>query len=515
MNSAPAVATAARHSDSGVIPSGRHLGKEHKAPRWVRWTAIVVGVALLAALCFAAFWFIRLQGNISKAPLNASSDGATSGVDDSKDRLQILIIGTDTRDGKNSQYGSTSDSTGFGNSDVMMLLDISADNKRVSVVSFPRDLIVKIPDCYDWKTKKIKAGVPAGQINSSMKDVGPGCTVDTINKLTGLQIDHFMMADFTAVKELSNTVGGVQVCVNAAIDDPDSGLKLPAGKSMVKGEQALAFLRNRHGVGDGSDLSRIKSQQAFLASLVRKIRSDGTLTNVPKMLEIADTVTKNLTVDDGLANAQSLLTIGNRLKDVDLNKVAFITVPWEPSPLNPDAWIQPKEPEAAQLFKAMREDLDLTNPKATTSPSATPSSTPSATSSTAASTPTSTTAAPTYDKAVQPIVVANGTTVPGRSQEITTFLAKGGFTQISELAVDETTQTTVYYGTGFADVARDVAVSLGIPTAQVEPSASVSGVQVYLGSDFTDGTSYKVSTVPTGIVGQTAAEQTCQSAYVG
>ena len=200
-------------------------------------------------------------------------------------------------------------------------------------------------------------------INAAMTEAGIGCAVDTVNKLTGLEIDHFMMADFNAVKELSNTVGGVDVCVSDAVYDPDSRLRLPKGTSKVQGEQALAFLRTRHAFGDGGDLGRIKAQQGFLSSLVRKMKSDGTLSNPVQMLEIADVVTKNLTIDEGLASIPTLLTVGNRLKNIDVGKVAFVAVPTVPAVSDPNR-LQVAEPAASQLFAAMRKDIDLTDPTA-------------------------------------------------------------------------------------------------------------------------------------------------------
>ena len=258
---------------------------------------MTVSVLLVAGIAFAAYWVIRLQSNISKAPLTAGAPRTGAAVNDATDRLQILILGSDTRDGKNSQYGSTQDSTGYGQSDVMMLLDISADNKRVSLTSFPRDLLVNVPKCTDPKTNRSMTHSNV-MINSAMAEAGIGCAVDTVNKLTGLEIDHFMMADFNAVKELSKAVGGVEVCISDAVYDPDSRLRLPKGTSQVEGEQALAFLRTRHGFGDGSDLGRIQAQQGFLSSLTRKIKADGTLSNPQSLLSIADVVTQNLTVDD-------------------------------------------------------------------------------------------------------------------------------------------------------------------------------------------------------------------------
>jgi LCP family protein required for cell wall assembly len=463
-------------------------------------------VALVGVLAFTGYWLVRLQSNLRQAPLSAG-EATADASNDATDRLQILIMGTDTRDGANGGYGSQADSSGYGNSDVMILMDISADNRQITMVSFPRDLMVPVPACTDPKTGKTFPAHTPGQLNSAMQEAGPGCLRDTVNHMTGLTVDHFLLADFNAVKELSNTIGGVDVCVNAAVDDPSSGLKLTAGVNSVQGEQALAFLRSRHGVGDGSDLSRIKSQQAFLASLARKVRSDGTLTNVPKMLAIADTITRNLTVDSGLANPQSLLTIGNRLKDIDLSKVAFVTAPWEEYAADA-ARVQLKEPDAEGLFQALREGRDLTAPKASATASA-----PASASAAPADTPTATASAPAaYDRSIQPVAVANGSGAAARAQEVLGYLTADGFTQTTAFAGAPTNTTVVYYGVGVEDVAADIAARFGLPASQVQPSTAVRGVQVYVGSDFASGDKY-AAPVPENIVAQTAADATCQTAF--
>jgi LCP family protein required for cell wall assembly len=482
----------------------RHLGAMGGKPAWFKVATAVVALVLVGALAFAAFWVIRLQMNISKAPLGAGSSRTEDPVNDSKDRMQILILGSDTRDGKNSDYGTAEDSTGYGQSDVMMMMDISADNKRVSVISFPRDLLVDIPECTDQKTKQVFPARSGVMINEAMKEAGIGCAVDTVNKITGLEIDHFMMADFNAVKELSNAVGGVEVCVSDAVYDPDSRLRLPAGNSQVQGEQALAYLRTRHAFADGGDLGRIKAQQGFLSSLTRKIKDDGTLSDPQKMLKIADVVTQNLTVDDGLASVPSLLTIGNRLKNIDISKVAFVAVPTTPAPTDPNR-LTVAEPAASQLFAALRKDIDLTDPTATPSPTAEPSE------SAPAPTPTET-PLPPYDKALQPVTFANGTGVPARTQEITQAIIAGGFTQVAPLVAQPVAKTAVYYGPGFEDVAADVAALLEIPATQVLPAAGVSGVQVYLGTDFMSGTKMDSVPLPSDIVNQTAGDTVCQQA---
>ncbi|HEX7202523.1 MAG TPA: LCP family protein, partial [Arthrobacter sp.] len=180
-------------------------------PVWLKVVTAVLSLAIVGGIAFAGFWYLRLQGNISKAPLNAGG-GNSETVSDATGRMQILILGSDTRDGKNAEYGEADLSAGYGKSDVMMLMDISEDNKRVSVISFPRDLLVDIPECKDGETGTEYPARSGVMINEAMTEAGIGCAVDTVNRITGLEVDHFMMADFNAVKELSNAVGGVEVC---------------------------------------------------------------------------------------------------------------------------------------------------------------------------------------------------------------------------------------------------------------------------------------------------------------
>jgi LCP family protein required for cell wall assembly len=493
---------AARHGEDAE-GTPRHMKERKGLPLWLKIVTGLVSVALVAGVAFAAFWFIRLQSNITKAPLSAgeSRDSGEALANDKSDRLQILILGSDTRDGKNSGYGTSEDSTGYGHSDVMMLLDISADNKRVSVMSFPRDLLVDVPQCTDHTNNQTFPARSGVMINEAMAEAGIGCAVDTVNKLTGLEIDHFMMADFNAVKELSHAIGGVNVCVSDPVFDPDSRLRLPKGDSLVEGEQALAFLRTRHAFGDGGDLGRIKGQQAFLSSLTRKLKDEGTLGNPQRLLQIADVVTQNLTVDEGLASVPSLLTIGGRLKDIDVSKVAFVAVPTQAAAVDPNR-LELVEPQASQLFSALRADLDLTNPGATSTPSTTGSAAPQ---------PTATTpVVPAYDKAIQPVAVANGSGVAARAQEMMAVLTGNGFTQAVSYLANPVDQTVVYYGAGFADVAADVATLYGIPAAQVQQAPGVAGVQLYVGTDFASGTAYGATSVPSDVVNQTAKDAVCQ-----
>ncbi|WP_427174609.1 LCP family protein [Arthrobacter sp. 92] len=471
-----------------------------RRPRWLKITGLAIGVLVLGVLAFGGYWFWRLQSNIATSALGAGGLRTEGPVNDSKDRLQILVLGSDTRSGKNGQYGTVDQSSGYGQSDVMMLLDISADNNHVNVISFPRDLLVDVPACKDPATNQQHEPRQNVMINSAMADAGIGCAVDTVNKVTGMEVDHFMMADFNAVKELSNTVGGVDVCVNAAVFDPESGLRLPKGTSQVQGDQALAFLRTRHAFADGGDLGRIKAQQSFLASLTRKLKADGTLGDPQKMLSIADTMTKNLTVDDGLASVPTMLTLAGRLKNIDPAKVNFITAPTVPAPTDPNR-LTLDEPAATDLFAALRRSADLTQ----AAPAASPSADPSATA-----------AKPDYDKALQPVTVANGTNVASRSTEIGALITGAGFTKLARIQAQPRAQSMVYYGPGFADVAADVAALFALPPASVQQVTGVQGVQFYAGEDFATGTKpVPAAQAPGNVVAQTANDQTCQAANPG
>ena len=438
-------------------------------------------------------------------------NGNTKSPAEEAGSLQILILGSDTRAGANSEYGTADDSAGYGQSDVMLLMNISADNSRVSVTSIPRDLMVPIPACKDPKTGAVYAAQPMAQLNSALREAGPGCTVAAINQMTGLTIDHFMLADFTAVKELSTALGGVQVCVDHAMYDNDgSGLRLPAGKSLVQGEQALAFLRTRHSFGDSSDLARIQAQQYFLGSLVRKITSDSTLTNLPRLYSLAEVITKNVTIDKGLANIPSMLSIASRLSKIDPSQVAFVTVPNEAYVADPNR-VQLMEPAAGQLFSALRNDAPLTKPAATkaATPAASPKSTASSTptpKATASATP-SKTAVP-YDKAIQPLTVVNNSAVEGRETELVNELIKGGFTNTVDLGDDAAAnETKVAFGADMADVAADVAKLFHIPATDVISDPTITGVQLRVGTDWVSGTDYGKVTLPSDIVASTAAEK--------
>lgn len=493
--------------------AGRHLRSKRGGPLWLKIPAMVAACAVVGVVAFAGIQLWRLQDNLATAPLNLGTGDSTElPVDPKTDPIQILVIGTDTRSG-NSGYGSTELAKGYGHADVMMLMQLSADRERVTVVSFPRDLMVPLPACKDPLSGSISPQQALGQLNSSLSFGGPGCTVATINEMTGLAVDHFMMADFNAVKKLSETLGGVNVCLNRPVHDDKSKLDLPAGVSSIEGEQALAFLRTRHGFGNGSDLDRIRAQQSFLSSMVRKVKDNGTLTNLPRLYSIAETVTRNLTVDENLSKIPKLVSTATRLSEVDLSDVAFVTVPNQPWSQNP-ARLQLTQPAADDLFATLRADGDVTaddDGKAVSGPSrpGTPAGPASGSPSPA---PEETTGPPGYNPAAIPLRITNASGVEGRTAEILQKMQTEGYT-LATAAPDSTVLpgTQLIFGGAVSEqMAAQVAGELGIPDSQIVRSASVSGITLSIGEDFKDGVKLSEGNNLTGLEGQTADQVTCQ-----
>lgn len=482
-------------------PGGRHFGRPG---RWraLQIIAITLSAVLVAGIGFTAVQVLRLQSNVTTEPLNLSGgQGTALPVDLSRDPVQILVLGTDRRE--------TTGHDEPNNSDVMMLLTMSADRENVTVVSFPRDMLVSIPSCTDPQTGEVYPAQELAQLNGALSYGGPGCTVAAINELTGLHIDHFMMADFEAVEELSNTLGGVEVCVTQAVRDEDSGLDIPAGVSEVQGEQALAFLRTRKGFGDGGDQGRIQAQQSFLASLARKVKEEGTLSNIPKMYAIAETVTNNLTVDEGLNSVPQLLMLADRLRSVDLENIAFVTVPTVPYELDPNRLVLDTE-NAIPLFDALIEDRSITGGDETdASPAPGVSGSSNADATETAHEPSA------FVAANVPVTVLNGSGINGRGAQIGDILRGEGFVQtLTEPAATAPLMATqIFFGPGYEEAALQIAELFGISDPQVIPSGATNGVAVSIGSDFAAGTEVDTGSLDGGLTGQTAQEVTCQPAF--
>jgi LCP family protein required for cell wall assembly len=316
----------------------------------VAWTA--AGVVLLGA-AGAGYLYYRLNGNINSVDINGAL-GQDRPAPLSNGAEDILVLGSDSRSGDNSEYGNDS---GTARSDTAMIVHLNKGHTYASVVSIPRDTLIARPSC----TKPDGSMAPAAQsvmFNTAYEVGGPVCAVKTVERLTGLRMDHYIEVDFTGFKNLVNALGGVPMTTTQAIHDSQSHLNLAAGTHTLNGEQALGLVRTRHGVGDGSDLGRIELQQAFMKALMDRINGLGLLTSPTRLFKVADTATKAVTTDTGLGSVNKLTGFAESLQKLSSSDVHMITLPvtYSTSDLNR---VVPIDSQAATVWAALRADKPI------------------------------------------------------------------------------------------------------------------------------------------------------------
>ncbi len=326
-------------------------------PSWLRWAA--VGSSLVVLVAGGCGWWLyrQLDANITTddravAELKRYERDRPAPVP--RGGKNVLLIGSDTRAGEgNEEYGQDQ---GTQRSDTAILLHLSARRHGVTAVSVPRDLMVRIPDCRTGGGQRAEARL--APFNTAFQIGGTACTVRTLEKLTGIRVDHHMVIDFQGFKDMVDAVGGVRVCVRRPIDDPDAHLKLAAGPQTLDGEQALGYVRARKSLGGGSDTERMNRQQEFLGALVTKVQSNGVLLNPTRLYPVLDAATKSLTTDPGLDSLKDLYDLARRLRSVPTEKVQFLTVPRKPHHADPnrDELVQPA---ADRLFRRLRADAPV------------------------------------------------------------------------------------------------------------------------------------------------------------
>ncbi|WLW54545.1 LCP family protein [Streptomyces sp. YU58] len=357
-----------RQEPAGAPPPGRRgrrpVKQKSKARKAVLWTGGGLAFVLVATAGAGYFYLQHLAGNIDTTDVGDA--GASSFKKD--EAFNILVVGTDKRTGAgNDGYG---DKGSVGHADTTILLHVAKDRSNATALSIPRDLITDIPDCPTTQedgSEKIVPGLQGVRFNRSLGESGrdAGCTMRTVKEATGIQPHHFMMADFNAVKTLTSAVDGVDVCVSKPVNDKQSKLVLPAGESTVEGEQALAFLRTRKSFGNSGDLDRIKVQQQFLGSLMRKMSSSDTLTNPKKLLSLAEAATKALTVDSAIGKVGTLKDVALELKKVPPKNITFMTIPVVDNPAETiKATVVVDETKAPQIFEMINNDISFTEVKA-------------------------------------------------------------------------------------------------------------------------------------------------------
>lgn len=316
-------------------------------------TAWVAAAVILLGAGGLAFLYVRLDGNLKGIDIDALL-GKDRPPDVDNGSLDLLVLGSDSRTGSNRGYG---EDDGTARSDTAMVVHLARGHKRATVVSVPRDTLVDRPVCR--RTGEGEAGTaPEAQrvmFNEAYAVGGPACSVKTVEAMTGIRMDHFVEVDFSGFKKLVDALGGVTVTTREPIRDPRSRLVLPPGTHRLGGEEALGFVRTRHGTGDGSDLGRIGLQQQFLAGLLAEVHRTGLLGSPARLYKVADAATKALTTDSDLDSVRKLSDLADSMRGIRTGDLRTVVLPVDYDREDPNR-VVPREPEAEQVWAALRTD---------------------------------------------------------------------------------------------------------------------------------------------------------------
>ncbi|MEV6010221.1 LCP family protein [Streptomyces sp. NPDC051976] len=288
----------------------------------IRWSTRIAGGVALMVITVSGIGHGLVNG-VSDAIGRVDAFGGMEGRPDGTKGTNYLLVGTDGRDGlapaEKQRFhlgGAPCHCT-----DTIMLVHLSEDRSRVSIVSIPRDTYVRLPVRPDAPTGPTR---PA-KINAAYSAGGPKLTVRTVERLTGVHIDHYLEIDFISFMKTVDVLGGVPVCTTRPLKDAYTGLDLPAGTTLLDGGRALQYVRSRH-LDGAADLGRMQRQQRFVAQIMRRISSGGALTNPLEMSQIASTVLGSLRADQGL-NATDMIALARGMKGFSTRSSEFGSVP--------------------------------------------------------------------------------------------------------------------------------------------------------------------------------------------
>ena len=443
---------------------GARRGSGGRPPRGWRRARWVIAAVLVTGLVTLGVAYANLSGNIDTIDLldSIGTDRPTPVVEGP---LNILVMGSDTREGIGTTEYGTDTVEGGAHSDTNLLVHLSADRNRAMVVSIPRDSMVPAPeDCND-----LSSTVENGEVrqwNMNFNQGGAPCVIRTLEGNTDIRIDHFIVIDFAGFTRMVDALGGIEVCLPEDVSDPEAQFELAAGRHTLDGKQALGYVRVRKQIGDGSDLGRIGRQQAFMSSVAQKATSTSLLLRPDRLYSFLDAATESMTTDSELSTTE-LARIANSVRSIGLNKVEFVTVPTEVYPEDPNRvqWTE----EADVLWEAIRFDRPLTSDEPA----------PSATGTGSATTPSEPlTVSP--DQISVSIVNASG--VSGLSAQTARALAVQGFVSMlgGNLPVGEVTGTVIRHSSANAEAARTVQAAF--PGSElVEDETVVGPIVVQMG----------------------------------
>ncbi|MFE2053081.1 LCP family protein [Streptomyces sp. NPDC059459] len=344
--------TEPRRTRRAAPNGGRRAPRRRR--RWGRIVLLSFLVLLLAAGGTGYWLYSGLNGNIDGVDLNKALG------EDRPEKLptsgqNLLVLGSDSRAGANASL-DTGKASG-ARSDTALVVHIPEGRKQAVAVSIPRDTLVTRPQCATSDGSDLPEAKRV-MFNSVYSSAGPACVVKTVEKMSGVRMDHYVEIDFAGFKGLVDAIGGVPVTVDEPIKDSASGLDLSAGTHTLDGTESLAFVRTRHGVGDGSDLGRIGLQQQFLIALLSEVKKQDLLGSPTKTYKIADTLTSALTTDSELASLTSLADFGRSMNGVDPATMETVMLPVAYDKTDPNRVVA-AEPQATELWKAVRSDSEI------------------------------------------------------------------------------------------------------------------------------------------------------------
>jgi LCP family protein required for cell wall assembly len=343
-------------------PGGKKPGSRRR--KILAWTAATLAVIVVIGVLGAYLVYRHLNGNLRQVDISGVL--GSQPVDLHPQAQNILVLGSDTRHGQARRYGRSA-VLNTDHSDTLIIVHIAANRRWANIMSIPRDSWVSIPACRMGNgqmssptTFKINEAFTLGTVDGNKTELGVACTVKTIEKDTGIRIDHFVVVNFAGFRDMVRAVGGVPECNTRPINDPKSGLHLTAGHHLLNGSQALGYVRARYTLGNGSDLERISRQQAFMSSLVDRVKSK--LLNPVAVYRFVDAATKSITIDSGLGGIKGLYDLATSLKNLPPSQVTFFTLPTYPrSYVDPTdtANVMWTQPEDSKIFQAFRNDVPV------------------------------------------------------------------------------------------------------------------------------------------------------------
>jgi LCP family protein required for cell wall assembly len=332
-----------------------HPGRRLPSRRALRVTAWAAAGVLLLGGGGLAYLYHKLNGNLHGVDIDGQL-GRDRPADVDNGSLDVLVLGSDSRAGRNARYG---DDAGTSRSDTAMVVHVQKGHRRASIVSIPRDTLVSRPECR--RTGRDHGTAPAAEramFNESYEIGGPACAVKTVEAMTGIRMDHYLEIDFAGFKDLVDALGGVTVTTTEPIHDNESHLDLPKGTHHLDGEQSLGFVRTRHAVGDGSDLGRIRLQQQFLAGLLTQIQHTDVFSSPKRLYDVANATTKVVTTDDDIASMRHLMDLARSMKHIKSRDLDTVTLPVDYDAADPNR-VVPKQPQAGQVWAALRGDRPI------------------------------------------------------------------------------------------------------------------------------------------------------------